>query len=187
MKAALDYAMRSVFGAWILARRDGAVAAPAYFDLTMGGFWRSFLAPLGLLPLHFLTVAVQHVDEESLEPALLSGGLAYLAFIALWPLLMIPVARTFGLGAHYVTYIIAYNWATIVIMAFVLPASALIAMLPGQAGGLIALALLVGSLAYVWVVTRRMLQAPPGLAFAVIVLDLLLTLALDGAMDRLVS
>ena len=187
MKAIVDYAMRGIYGAWILARRDGALTAPAYFDLTWEGFWRSFMAPLALLPLHLLTVAVQNVEADSIDAELLSGGIAYLGFIALWPLVVIPVARGFGLGAHYVTYIVAYNWSTVIIMAFVLPVSALIAMAPGQVAGLLALALVVGSLAYVWVVTRRTLHAPPSLAFAVIVLDLLLTLALDGGADWLAS
>ena len=130
---------------------------------------------------------MQHVEADSIDAELLSGGMSYLAFIAIWPVLMIPVARSFGLGAHYATYIIAYNWSTVIIMAFVLPVSALIAMVPGQVAGLLALALLVGSLAYVWVVTRRTLQAPPSLAVAVIVLDLLLTVALDRAADWLAA
>ncbi len=176
---------RALAGAVALARNDAA--AQYLFNLTPDGFRNSFAAPLAMAPVNLLIVAVQNGASPLLGALLLSKLVAILAFIALWPLLMLALTRGFEREGAYLGYIVAYNWAVVPVVAFALPAAALSAMggALGQIGAILGLLVFLASLAYLWMIARQALDARPLLATAIVALDLLLTFALEAAVGRL--
>jgi hypothetical protein len=97
-----------------LSRRAEGLAA---FELTEAGFWKSFWA-LGLtLPAYIVAVALER-NRLGLADGILFGdaGLAVRVAIAhiggflAMPVVMIFVARSFGLGRGYVPFVIVTNW-----------------------------------------------------------------------------
>jgi hypothetical protein len=96
-------------GAFLLARFDAR--GFAYFNVSLEGFWRSFLAAALVAPM----TVVGLLTENNPAPIDWTSQVAsYCIGWALFPLVMIPVARLLDLSASYVPYIIAYNWSQVV-------------------------------------------------------------------------
>jgi hypothetical protein len=133
MSAEAGYVRRSIDAAFRLALRDER--AWSEFDLTVGGFYRSFAAILVVAPLNILLdifgmqlAAGQHAERK--EPIsthvydMSDAVFSTLALCAQWmvfPLAMIVVTRFFRLDHRYSALIIAHNWGTVVVALFNLP------------------------------------------------------------------
>ncbi len=180
-----DEIQKSIFGAWRLLHYDRA--APYFFNLSIDGLRRSFMAPLAMLPLALLSVVLARVNAEVPTFSLIGETLGYVAFFVLWPLILIPVARAAGLTRSYVPYVIAYNWSIVIIMVFMLPASVAQAAQAerGGAGDIIYLVLALGSMAYQFMVARLAFQASAALATGLVVLDFALTLLIGRVVNTL--
>ncbi|MDP6564246.1 MAG: hypothetical protein QF578_05420 [Alphaproteobacteria bacterium] len=117
---------RSVYGAWRIACFDPA--AMSHFNLSIDGFWRSFAAMGVVVPFYLIFILLTFGEGPAPEPLpalewyvvvkLLAFTLSWLAF----PLVMVPVSRLLDLTSTYVSYIIAWNWSSVLEMAVVLPA-----------------------------------------------------------------
>lgn len=139
MSVDIAYVNRSVDAAFGLVMRDKR--AWDKFDLTVEGFYRSFAAFLIVLPMtivaDLITVQVQAAQRISEgEPALVQAygfadtifsAVALAAQWAIFPLAMLFVLRFLGLANRYAPLIIAYNWGTIVVYLFNMPAFLLFA------------------------------------------------------------
>jgi hypothetical protein len=105
--------LRAAFGAGRLALRDPA--GMAFFDMSFEGFWRSFFAYVLVAP-PFLIMALLRLEGEGHDAGVfaLAKGLSYGASVAVFTVAMIAVSRAFNLRAHYVPFVIAYNWSQII-------------------------------------------------------------------------
>jgi hypothetical protein len=126
----LAYINRSVDAAFALVMRDKR--AWDKFDLSVEGFYRSFLAILVVAPMNIVTdiIATNVVNVERLKqgkPALTQAyGMpealfSTITFVLQWmifPIAMIFVLRFLGLTHRYAPLIVAHNWGTIVVYLF---------------------------------------------------------------------
>ena len=95
---------RSGRGAFLFARFDAR--GLGYFNVTLDGFWRSFIGALVVLP---LTVLTMMTEARGAEIDWLPELLRYAGDWLLFPLVMIPIARLLGLSQQYVPFVIAYK------------------------------------------------------------------------------
>lgn len=167
-------------GLVMLGRAEGL----ARFDLSVGGFWRSFSAILLILPLAALAIASERAVAAR-------SGLAVPAFTAadFWanaaalavdwiafPLIFAVIAKPFGFAARYVAYIVARNWAAVVISGFVSIVHILaLVVLPSEIASFLLIIALVAALRFSYVVARIALQAPVGFALPIVILDFLVS------------
>lgn len=150
--------------------------ALALFDLSEAGFWHSFQALpwyVGALALTTLLGAPQVALSDVVLDALFDV-VDFLAF----PLLMIPVTRSLGLGEVYAPLVVATNWAT-ALSAVLIGSLALGPALPN----LVWDAVVIGLLAYQWNAIRIAMGTGGLMAAGVTILGVVLTLILHQAQD----
>lgn len=176
---------RAATGAVRLARFDeGGMAS---FDVSLDGFWRSFSAALLLAP--FVAVLRAHGFPPTDSPLLLVGLIEVTEYAASWavfPVVMVFLARFLGLSARYVPFIVAWNWSMVVQIAFLFPI-VLLEMLGFFSPALsqtLQLFALVYVLIYVTFVTRTALDTgwltATGIVFLDVVLELLMLSFAEG-------
>ena len=115
---------RAVTGAVRLARFDEA--GMGWFNVSYEGFWRSFSAALLLAP--FAAVLRAQDFPATDAPLLVIGLLEALEYAASWavfPVVMVFLARFLGLEKRYVPFIIAWNWSVVVQIGLLFPITAL--------------------------------------------------------------
>jgi len=180
--------VRSIVGAVRIALLDPA--ASAWFNLTLQGFRRSFLAPLLLAPFFLLIVLLEAAGaEETADPGalavmrVLSYGLGVVAF----PLLMIPIAKAFQLTDAYVRYIILWNWSSVPLSLVTLPVMAIFAfdLAGGRTAAMLSMTTVISVLFYGYLVAREGLRCPPLMAGVVAMTDFVLTLAVSSLPQRM--
>ncbi len=116
----------SLYGAYRLCRFDPQ--GLAYFNPTLEGFWRSFVAALIVAPAHCLLTIINLRDvaiEASLARVVAIETLAYVILVFAYPLVVFHICQMMGRSERYFTYIVAYNWAGVIQIALILPATAL--------------------------------------------------------------
>jgi hypothetical protein len=171
--------IRSVYGAWRLAHFDQS--GMYQFELSVGGFWRSFFA----MVLTFAFLLLQNLvtapappppnTQPLIEMSLVAGVIAFVLDWALYPIVTAVVTRLLGIDANYVPFIIAHNWAkffgqTVLTFATII-ATALLGI-----GAPLFIFLLVGLyFVYMWFVTKTALLIPGSTAAALVVLGFLST------------
>lgn len=165
----------------------------AFFDLSLEGFWRSFLVPILLSPLSALAGMLALASDPEVPDGYLAVKIAGdLVSIAAFPLLMVPLARILGFGATYIPYIVAGNWAALPVAI----ANLLLALLMLMAGAsfgdaglsvvslFLGLPLLVLVLRYLYTISRIALGAGPGIAAGLTAVQFLLWVLIDQAGER---
>lgn len=179
-----EYVFRSVYGAWRLARLDPA--GMNFFDLTIAGFWRSFFVAVLVVPFYIVLALLDYPSyaEAGVDTALylLVKLVSYVVGWAAFPLAMLFLARLLSLGAYYVPFIIAYNWAVTIQMAAFLPLALLgvSGVLPESLHALLAMAVTVAVLFYQWFVARTALGASALTAAGIVLVDVLLTVLIES-------
>jgi len=186
--------LRSLHGAWRLARLD--VRGMGEFNLSIEGFWRSFFAAVLVLPGYVILVTQKFADVAPTEiedaPSVLAveggaglgriilvHGLSYLISWAAFPLLAAAVTWALDLGRNYVALVVASNWAAVIQIGIFLAAILLGLILPGVLGSIVLTMATVAILFYQWFVVRTALQTGGGVAFALVLGDLLLNTAIN--------
>jgi hypothetical protein len=172
-------------GAWQVMNGDSA--GLARLDTSIEGFWRSFGAIILIAPVFLLAVAAQ--DRVALElDKPLEGSLSLPVEVLVWlvnwilfPFLMAMVARPLGIAAQYVSFIVARNWATVLVSAIL--AMPLLAYLAGIIS--------TNMLFFVWFpflalsgyfafrIVRTALTVPAGLAVGIVLADFGLTFMIE--------
>lgn len=181
-------------GAWrlMLGRPDGL----SRLDVTIEGFWRSFAAIVLVLPFAVLAFFSQRAIEAALAPegiAPLTGAriaVSTLALLVDWiafPLAFALLARPFGLGSRYVPFIVARNWAAVLIGALVsvLHVLHLLGVLPSAVMPFALIGALAVTFRFSYVIARITLATSMAMAIPVVALDFLLSLVVWSAFDRL--
>jgi hypothetical protein len=177
--------VRSIYGAWRLARLDQS--GMAQFNLSVEGFWRSFFAAVLVAPGYALLVVQELTSRpEAVSPAwaFVVETLAYVIGWAAFPLIAIIATHLLGLSRNYAAMIIAANWAAVLQIALFLVAVALGFVLPALAGFLVTIAT-VAILSYQWFVFRTALDTTGGIAIALVLVDLLVNSAVSLTADSL--
>jgi hypothetical protein len=179
--------IRNAFtGVWLLfiGRAEGL----ALMDRSVAGFWRSFLTILLVMP----TVALAdlaHVrisGEGSFAPAFLATLPLLALDFALLPLGLAAVAKPLGLTRTYVDFVVARNWGAPVASALlavplVLNGAGWIGAEMRDAASLVLFALV---LRYQWMALRLALRAEVAVALAVLVADVVISLALGALVSE---
>jgi hypothetical protein len=173
----------ALYGAYRLARLDPS--GLQYFNATVEGFWRSFLAAAIVAPGYVILIGLElgqtpGVEDFDWERIALVQAIAYVISWTAFPLALHYLTAVIGRQAEYVGYIVAYNWAAVLQMAVMLPAAGLQAMLPGGAGGLIMLPVVLATAAYQWFIARAALRIGGGTAAGIVGFDFALSLFIAG-------
>lgn len=186
---------RSIHGAWRIARMDPD--APNYFDLSINGFWRSFMAVLVVAPFYLLFLIVNYGNQPGLvlptgpvvstEYYVTIKLITYVLGWLVFPLIMVPISRLLDLSQNYVRYVIVWNWSNVLVMAVILPT---VLMFPpaadaGHSAKLVLMAAQITMLFYGYLVVRAGLGSKALTAVGIVVLDLLLSLFLSLLAGRL--
>jgi len=186
---------RSIHGAWRIARMDPD--ALNYFDLSIDGFWRSFVALLVVAPFYIMFLILNHGSQPGLElptgPVVSTEfyvAVKLIAYIIGWlifPLVMVPISRLLDLSQSYIPYIIVWNWSNVLVMAVILPTVLLFppADQTGAAAKMVLMGAQITMLFYGFLVARAGLRCKILTAVGIVVLDLLLSLMLSLMAGRL--
>lgn len=122
--------IRAIFGAYRLAHFDAT--GLAYFNNTVEGFWRSFIAAALAAPAMAILIRIDWgLAAQAGQP--LTNGLGHavlveiLAYVIGWtalPLAMHAICEYAGWRDRYIGYIVALNWVSLFEIAILLPVSA---------------------------------------------------------------
>ena len=172
----------SLYGAWRLARFDPQ--GMAFFDTTLGGFWRSFFAAVIVAPAYVVVVLSMSDGGRHADPLRfgLAESIGYVLSWVVFPLVMEWLSRRLGCRARYLSYITAYNWAAVIEHLLLLPVLMITShsVLPDAAGHILWLVTLGFVLAYAWFVTRTALAVTAAAAAAIVGLDIALSYAISS-------
>ena len=118
---------------------------------------------------------------------MLAESLAYLAGWIAFPIAAVFLSRLLGLGGRYVPLIVAANWSSVLqITLYALVVLAGLA-LPRGLRTLLLFGTTVAVLVYQWFVIRSALRTSSGIAFALVVIDVLLSMAVSRTLDGLLQ
>jgi hypothetical protein len=171
-------------GAVMLAQRDPQ--GMAQFNLTIEGFFNSFVAALLAAPAYAILVAQRYVVEapSSVGYTIFAETVAYVLIWLVFPTAAIFLTRFFGLGHRYVPLVVASNWATF-LQTLVLLAASLLGSMFGSSGGgaLVLLAAMIAVLVYDWYIVRTALETTAGIASGFVAADLVLSFIVSGVVN----
>jgi len=180
-------------GAWDVM--NGRVEGLRKLDITIDGFWRSFGAVVLILPVAVIAMASERVALSAMghEGAALTGGYMVLRFIAVivdwlaFPAILALFARPMGIATHFVPYIVARNWAAVLIAGlFAVPhLFHALGILPTGMLSFILLGLFALAVWFSYIIVRTALQVPPVLAVPVVILEIVGGFVIELGFDRL--
>jgi hypothetical protein len=178
----------ALYGAWRLAHFD--VGGMRYFDRSLNGFWRSFWTAVLAAPfvalLTGLHLAGMHVAGSG-SRIVLGEAIAYVIGVVAFPLVAFYLTRLIHREKEYLGFIVAYNWSGLLQLAVMVPAVllAVSGVLPGGVPSALIYAAQIAVLVYEWFVVRTALRLPGFGAGGIVVLDVVLTLIIQGVGDML--
>jgi hypothetical protein len=174
-----------LYGAYRLAFFDPS--GMKYFNLTIEGFWRSFFAAALVAPGYALLMMLRTTPEENVDLGALVvvESVAYAIAWCAFPVAAIALTRLLGLGRNYVALVVAINWSAVLQTAGFVVVVLLGTIAPGTFGGWLVLLATGAILAYQWFVIRTALETTGGVALMLLLVDLLLTSAVNMAADGL--
>ncbi|MBP0438486.1 transporter [Tianweitania sediminis] len=141
----------------------GKKAGLSLLDLTVDGFWDSFWAiPLSLPPLllTWITVANSIASGDPVFTLILRLALVDLVNWLLPLFLFALAARRLRLSKRFLPFVVASNWATVVLVWLVMPLRLLDLLSPQsrEVAELLSLLVMILSLVLFWRLTRTTLQ-----------------------------
>lgn len=175
--------VRSLYGSWRLARGDPG--GLDWFDLSAGGIWRSFWAPVLVLPGVLVLQALDGTFDPDLGRPLAAQIIAFIIGCTLFPLLVARISEEIGRGPLFCRYLVAYNWTALIQLAALLPAALLAWAAPGPATSLLNLVVTLALLFYQTYVARVALAVTRVTALLLVVLDVMLGTLIQGLADQI--
>jgi hypothetical protein len=174
--------LTALYGAFRLARFDPS--GLDFFEQTETGFWRSFFAAVLVAPFYLILTSVRYSGLTETVPFVRFLAIEMIAYVIAWaafPLLMASLTRSLDREAHYIRYIVAYNWAAVWQNALYMPVallsvSAVLSAANVNVLGLLALGLIV---IYVWFVTKTALEVSGGMAAGIVGIDFFLSILIN--------
>ena len=180
---------RNLHGAWRFTRFDRS--AMAYFDSGIDAVWHSFwaaaLAYPGTILLIVLRLDVEHSIQRqgtTLLHILLLETMGYIVLWAAFPLIILAFCRWLKRDQEALDFIIAYNWWQVLQTGIYL-AVILIDLALTPDARVFAFAGAIFLLACEWYIARTVLAAGGMVAFAVILLDVVLSAAMGQLTESL--
>ena len=170
----------SLRGAIRLLRRD--TGGFGDFNLTPEGFWHSFFAIVLVLPmvafaLHTLAPA------DGPAPAAMVGRKSSILILqwGVFATLMLALTDALNLQKNYVSFIVTYNWCSVLGVGLQMVPVLLCSMkiIDQSLAQLIVLMVFLGLLPFFWFVSREALGTTGGVAAGVVAVDQLLQIALE--------
>lgn len=136
-----------------------------WFEFSERGFWRSFWAAVLSWPMFAIYVRANWARAHALDAtdigfgtALLGQSLSYALAWALFPVVVMPLVKLFGLSARYVPYIVVRNWTSLVQTTVVTIAVAIGTLVPPAAADMLLMWVLIAVIVYEWFITRASLD-----------------------------
>lgn len=181
----IQEATHGIFGAWRLLHFDRT--GLQHFQTSQTAFWHSFWAAAIVLPAD--GIATLLLTTEPSGGATLADAihvvLVYLGIYAiqwlLFPLVMSVFTESIQRGERFVLFIVAWNWSNVIRAAIVLPGIAIFAAQGTESAGwgaAIYMAVMVLTFVYAGFVARAALDIPPQMAFAVVLIEIILAIFL---------
>ena len=172
-----------LFGAWRLLLRDrGAVAL---FDDSLSGFWKSFVGAALIFPIYAALLLLGIAEFES-SRSLFAVILLHIEFFiiraVIWPLAMHYIVQALDRDEKYCLYVVAYNWANVVmnVIYFVAIIILLASPLSAVARDAIGLVIFIALMIYQIFVTRVTLDIHLGPAIGLVVCEFMLHKVIVG-------
>ncbi len=173
----LDEIQRSLYGAWLLVRRDRS--GMDWLDLSLEGFFRSFFAAILVAPLYAWLVVDRYQSQGGMPAdigaVLVGETLSYILGWLAFPLAAVPITRFLGLGGRYVSLVVATNWAAVLEIVLFVLVMLVGNLLPDGLQGPLLLAATLVAFVYEWFVIRTALETTAGIAAGLVVIDVLLS------------
>lgn len=178
--------LRALYGTWRIARGDAN--GLQYFEFSMDGFWRSFLAAIIVFPAFAFLRWHDLFDAPADFPVARYMVVEVIAYVIKWvafPLVMFHIIPMLGRAERYVAFITVYNWASVLQMAVYLVALLLGILFPSLgAGGFVMIAVL-AMLVYGVYIAKLTLSVPIPTASAIVMADFLLSMVITSIGIRL--
>jgi len=182
-------------GSFLLAKRD--TRGLQYFDVTIDGFWRSFLVAVLIAPFYVL-YAIQEIEiARQMNPhvsfMVVNAGFVFARMVLLtldwlvFPVVMVFVSRLLVLWPKYIPFIAIYNWTSLFIILALAPPALLfyLGIISAKLTATINLIATLFVLYYRWYVARTVLETAALTAALIVFLDLILSLLVHGLFSRL--
>jgi len=183
-------AIKALYGALRMARFDAD--GMQFFDQTPTGFWRSFFAAVVVSPLYLGLVLVRYdLAGYTATPMARYLTVEIVAYIIAWvafPVVMDRVVQIIDRDRHYIRFIVAYNWSSVLQNAVYLPVilfGTIGVMTADNANG-IAFVALIWVLVYSWFVTRTALDVKAPMAAVIVLVDLMLSVVVNSLADSMI-
>ena len=104
-----------LYAAWHLLLRDRS--AVALFDDSVSGFWKSFVSAAIIFPI-YVALLLLGIAEFETSRSFFAVILLHIEFFiiraVIWPLAMHYVVQALDRDEKYFLYVVAYNWANVV-------------------------------------------------------------------------
>ncbi len=172
----------SLYAVWRLAHFDAR--GHAFFDSSPAGAWRSFFAAFLVAPPYVLMLAVAPPEHAAGNPLqyVVVEIIAYIITWTAYPVAVEKLSRHLGVRSRFEGYLTAYNWSMILQYAAFVPLSILVSLglIPQDVGQLCWLLAFVLMFAYLWFIARSALGVAPATAVGLVVLDVLMSVLIDG-------
>jgi hypothetical protein len=182
----LTEVVQSIRSAWRLAMFDSS--GMQGFNLTVEGFWRSYLVYLFLLPAYLILVLTPvRIEAMAMETLVLAKLISFVLRIVASTVLLALLCRLLNVGERFVGLIVAGNWGFVIQIALWLPIALLASrgILAGRVGSMVQTAALIAVLFYAWFITRAALGIGGLAALGVIVADELCSEVISTLIDRM--
>ena len=180
-----------LFAAWRLAHFDRA--GMQYVDNSVEGFWKSFFAGAIAFPGYAALRALMLVSNPETMPTaswprtIAAYLIGYVVALFAFPVIMTVIVEILDRRERFVPLVVAFNWSTVVQIAVLLPAGILVTS--GSGGGLsflVYFAVMSGIVVYLWFIVRTALDVPGVTAGALVALNFVVNLLINGVTDLMV-
>ena len=179
---------QSISGAFLLARFNPQ--GLSHFDNNVKAFWRSYWSAILALPLYMALVLMRTPDSMILVGYLSTVIIYGTSYVLGWftmPFAMFYVCRIINREDRFFQYFVAYNWATLLQIAFMVLVTICIksGVFPkGSSGTFIFIAISI-ILLYQGYIARTALMISGLGAFGIILLDLTIGLIIESWATKL--
>ncbi len=180
--------VNSLYGAYRLARFDAA--GMNFFEVSIGGFWRSFHAAAIIAPLFgtllFMRFSAGLVDAGAWRFAAVEAIAYVIAWVA-FPLIMVPLSKLIERQERYLGFIVAYNWAAVLQNAIYLPLAIMATggIVPADTANALGLIVLMMILIYTWFIATAALKISAAGAAGIVALDLVLSIFINAISESM--
>ena len=161
-----------------------------YFNTSHLGFWRSFTAAIIVAPIFAILLNVRYLvssNDINLFRFVTIYAIAYVIGWVAFPIIINYVTDILGHGEKFVRYIVIYNWASVLQNSIYLPFAILVEaqLVDGTAATIIGICLLSLVFLYTAFITKTALEVSNGVAAAIIVFDLILSVIISATTQKI--